>query len=175
MIHITSDTHFGHKNIIEYCNRPFKDVDDMNACLIRNWNEVVSPDDTVWHLGDFAMGDKSLWPSYRTQLNGTIVFWQGNHDAPDTKFRAALDSRDVVNQETLEHFNGYKLWIAHVPVGGDQRINVNRETKPHYSLALCGHVHDSWTYNTRIRCLNVGVDVWNYTPIPLTKVLDYIN
>ena len=58
-IWFTSDTHFSHCNIIKYCNRPFKDVDEMNKILIQNWNNVVRPDDIVWHLGDFALGDKN--------------------------------------------------------------------------------------------------------------------
>ena len=53
-IWFTSDTHFDHKNIIKYCNRPFKDIDEMNAELERRWNAVVAPGDRVFHLGDFA-------------------------------------------------------------------------------------------------------------------------
>lgn len=49
---IISDTHFGHANIIKYCNRPFTNVTTMNATLIRNWKALVKNDDTIWHLGD---------------------------------------------------------------------------------------------------------------------------
>lgn len=70
----TSDTHFGHVNIIKYCNRPFGSVPEMNAAMIAGWNRHVGPDDTVYHLGDFALGPKVLWPEYRRQLNGRIVF-----------------------------------------------------------------------------------------------------
>ena len=45
----TSDTHFHHANIIRFCNRPFRDVEEMDEILIRNWNEVVGPEDTVFH------------------------------------------------------------------------------------------------------------------------------
>ena len=52
----TADLHFGHRNIIDYCNRPFRDVDAMNESLIENWNESIAADDTVWVVGDFALG-----------------------------------------------------------------------------------------------------------------------
>ena len=51
----TSDTHFGHNNIIEYCKRPYTSVEEMDAALEKNWNEVVKPDDLVYHLGDLAI------------------------------------------------------------------------------------------------------------------------
>ena len=52
----TSDTHFFHEGIIRFCNRPFGSVEEMNETLIRNWNEKVPEDGTVFHLGDFAFG-----------------------------------------------------------------------------------------------------------------------
>lgn len=76
----TSDTHFGHANIIRLCNRPFQNVEEMNEVLIENWNKVVSKDDTVFHLGDFAFGGSSVWNSIIPRLNGHINLIIGNHD-----------------------------------------------------------------------------------------------
>ena len=50
----TGDTHFGHKNIIEFSNRPYVDIDHMNHGLVKIWNTFINPSDTVWHLGDVA-------------------------------------------------------------------------------------------------------------------------
>lgn len=52
----TSDTHFDHANVIEYCKRPFSNVEEMNEAMIRNWNKRVMPEDTIFHLGDFHLG-----------------------------------------------------------------------------------------------------------------------
>ncbi len=48
----TSDTHFGHKNIITFCSRPFETIDEMNDNLIKNWNDMVKPTDRVFVVGD---------------------------------------------------------------------------------------------------------------------------
>ena len=52
MIYFISDTHFYHHRILEYTNRPFDRIEDMNETIIENWNKVVTPKDTVYHLGD---------------------------------------------------------------------------------------------------------------------------
>lgn len=62
----TSDTHFGHENIIRYCGRPFRNTEEMNAELIRRWRETVPEDGIVFHLGDFAHAFDAL-----TILSGT--------------------------------------------------------------------------------------------------------
>jgi calcineurin-like phosphoesterase family protein len=77
---LTSDTHFGHENIIRYCGRPYRTLGEMDYDMARRWNERVGVDDLVYHLGDFAMGDPERWPDYRAQLHGRIILVRGNHD-----------------------------------------------------------------------------------------------
>ena len=84
----TAGTHFGHANILRYCDQPFASVEEMDAALIARWNRRVGPEDTVYHLGDVALGLKALWLEYRRQLNGRIEFILGNHDAPRDAFLA---------------------------------------------------------------------------------------
>ena len=52
----TADLHLGHSNIIDYCGRPFANVDAMSRALIDNWNQAIAEDDTIWVIGDFALG-----------------------------------------------------------------------------------------------------------------------
>lgn len=76
----TSDWHFGHKNVINYCNRPYKDVEQMHKALIKIWNKTVKPQDTVYFLGDFSLNPK--WSRLLVKdLNGKKIMVAGNHDA----------------------------------------------------------------------------------------------
>ncbi len=84
-VFFTSDTHFNHANIIKFCNRPFKNVDEMNEALITNWNKVVSADDYVFHLGDFCLGGSAEWTKALDCLNGKIFLILGNHDLKNLK------------------------------------------------------------------------------------------
>lgn len=76
----TADTHFGHANIIKFCNRPFKTVEEMDETIIQNWNAVVAPDATIFHLGDFCLDSKARWKEIFDRLNGKKYLIIGNHD-----------------------------------------------------------------------------------------------
>lgn len=78
MNYLISDLHLNHANIIKYCGRPFRNVEEMNATLVGNWNRVVKEDDTVFFLGDLAFGRDPL--SWLEELNGHIVLIKGSHD-----------------------------------------------------------------------------------------------
>ena len=73
---IISDTHFFHENIGRYCSRP----DNWQELIIKNWNDLVTPDETVLHLGDFALGNKSNFDLLSGMLRGSLFLIQGNHD-----------------------------------------------------------------------------------------------
>lgn len=96
----TSDIHFGHKNIIQYSNRPFKNVDEMDAALISNWNGVVPSDGVVFSLGDFAFCKIGRIVEILKQLNGTIIMVGGNHDAEIWKNRGMLLDSGYVKEIT---------------------------------------------------------------------------
>jgi predicted phosphohydrolase len=79
-IFFTADTHFGHANVIKYAKRPFASAHDMNMELVRRWNEVVQPKDTVYHLGDVGLCPPNSLQRILERLNGTIHLVIGNHD-----------------------------------------------------------------------------------------------
>lgn len=80
-IWFVGDLHFGHHNVINYCNRPYKDVFEMNESITKIWNETVSENDTVYVLGDFSLNAKYV-EMYLPRLNGKKILIVGNHDKP---------------------------------------------------------------------------------------------
>lgn len=94
-VYFIADTHFGHDRIIEICNRPFADVEEMNAQLIQKWNNKVSDEDTVYILGDFCFKmSKQDAIKILKQLKGKKVLIRGNHDkyAGQRDFDSCLSS-----------------------------------------------------------------------------------
>lgn len=129
----TSDTHFYHENILRYCNRPFRDIAEMNETLVRNWNEVVPPDDVVFHLGDFAFGSPGQWNDILSRLNGQIYLILGNHDMKQIR-QGFMGRFAHVTQQMLIRVGGQPVVLNHNPFlayGGAYR-NV---------WQLFGHVH----------------------------------
>jgi calcineurin-like phosphoesterase family protein len=172
MTFFTSDHHFGHANIIRYCGRPYRSVGEMNFDMQRRWNEVVAPGDHVWYLGDFALGDRALWPKYLTGLNGRIALVSGNHDKGS---QTMLDTGFVeVHDNVIVEVDGYRLWLNHFPPQAAvepefRRPKHERPPPPGpYDIALCGHVHEKWTVFDGV--INVGVDRWQFRPITLAQI-----
>jgi len=117
---LTSDTHFWHKNVIKYCDRPFADAKEMNAALIANWNAKVPTTGIVFHVGDFAMNCSiNQIIEVGEQLNGRIILIRGNHDdvaieANNKKkiFEAVhtrLDIRVMTNHENVGDYIDMEL------------------------------------------------------------------
>lgn len=154
---IISDTHFFHKKIITYCKRPYATADEMDAALIKNWNDRVLPNDTVIHCGDFAFSEED--PS-RTQavfdaLNGRKILVVGNHDDKTIK---KLGWQSV--HEILDFKDNHKRYIFfHYPI---ERWNRMEHGSVHYH----GHTHNSPLPTIENR-VNVAVEMIGYAPVLL--------
>jgi calcineurin-like phosphoesterase family protein len=172
---LTSDTHFGHENIIKYSNRPFKTVKEMNEALLDYWNQTVKPNDFVWHLGDVAMGHFDESWEYVKKLNGTIFLVIGNHDRIARRYHMAEKYVARFATRYLERFQAtdYEMrlgdWkLHHFPYFGDH-VGEERFTefrpKDDGSILVHGHVHEEWKSRPTERMFNVGVDVRDFRPI----------
>lgn len=174
--YFTADLHLGHGNILRYCNRPFADVDAMNAGIIARWNDTVGPDDTVWLLGDVVVGHIADTLPLVAQLNGTILLVPGNHDRcwpgngpkslPWIERYLAAGIEDVYRSGAWIDLAGQTVAMSHFPYEDIARHEgANTRFLPYDDghWLLHGHIHDEWKVNGRQ--INVGQDVWDYTPV----------
>jgi len=138
----TSDTHYGHNNILKYVpERAFDNTEDMDEALIDAHNVVVAPKDTVYHLGDFAFASKKRIKEILTRLNGYIYLLRGNHDrAFKGPFAAELlESGLLVN---IIHAN-YEVRIGNARVVLDHYAHRVWNNSHHGAIHLYGHSHGS--------------------------------
>lgn len=157
MIFFTSDTHFGHARVIEYCNRPFESLEEMNETMVWRWNERVKETDTVFHLGDFAMGQKDQLPYWRRRLSGHICLVPGNHDRSPKVMREA--GFQVMKPVEIILVDRQNVALSHNPA----------TVRGNPWLHLHGHVHGEYKYDGRK--INVGVDQWDFTPRTLAELI----
>ena len=156
--YVTSDLHFYHKNILEYCQRPFDSVEQMNEVLIKNWNSVVNEDDIVYVLGDFCFGNKEMLKNIIGQLKGRKILCLGNHDGLtksayyEAGFETVTKSPIIVDSDFI---------LSHHPIQGDLGKFFN----------IHGHKHKLPTEEQfSPRHFDIGVDDHNFFPHELGKV-----
>lgn len=156
-IFVTADWHFCHENIIKYCGRPFSSIDEMNQKLIDNANAIVGANDIVYHIGDFSF--YKPWSSIINQLKGTWVFLYGNHD-----FKR-LNNRPLPRAIEIRR-RGKRIYMNHHPAECEKISG--------FDLYLTAHAHEKWKIKELPdkRLINVGVDVWNFKPVFLDKIIE---
>lgn len=174
-VFFTSDTHFGHANIMRFCKRPFESVEEMDRVLIENWNAKVGKDDTVFHMGDFAWGGAAEWSHLLDVLNGRIYLVLGNHDMRNIN-QGFMKRFEWVGFQALINVEGRKVLLNHYPMLCYAGSYGSRKDMVYQ---LFGHVHSSDTCDNidfpRMSHLfptqyDVGVDNNNFTPISFTEV-----
>lgn len=192
-VFFTSDTHFGHENIIKYCQRPFDNVEQMNEAIIKNWNSVVGPNDTVFHLGDFAWGDPKVWNDALDKLNGHIHLILGNHDMKNIR-EGYMDRFESVSFQKQIYIGRTCIYLNHYPF----LCYAGTYSHKRQVWDLFGHVHSNpeiydFSFiddmevqeilvndHARLQYLtptqyDVGVDNNDFTPVSFDKVNKIIN
>jgi len=169
----TSDTHFGHTNIIKYCDRPFISSIEMNQELVKRWNEKISKDDIVFHLGDFALGLNSKDTAHiLNSLNGKKYLIIGNHEKcalakeyVKSLWEGIYDIAEITI--TDEEIGEQRIFMCHYPM-----ITWNGSHRG--SWQLFGHVHGGLSNKGEIKHspsqMDVGVDCHNYAPLSYQEV-----
>lgn len=150
MIYFTSDQHFGHENIIKLSGRPFDNIEQMNETIVKNWNNIVEEDDTVYIIGDFALNSQDH-KKYWNKLLGNKVLIQGNHDNTQGLLAGFIA------------FNGKDIELVHRP---EDSV---------FDNVIHGHQHNK---GVRFRkndddqtLINVNLELWDYKPVSKQKLI----
>lgn len=203
-IWFTSDTHYGHGNILMYSARPFGTAAEqaeiaeiaklqrnqvtleirqrlqalqariiplMDEAMIVNWNAVVKPGDTVYHLGDVSFWDAEKTHKLLSRLVGNKVLIYGNHDkmikkSHDLKrlFGWIADYTELSIDDPTSKGGNRKVVLSHFPM-----ITWNKAH--HGSLMLHGHCHGNLRYPFKARIMDMGVDPQGFVPVSAAEVL----
>jgi calcineurin-like phosphoesterase family protein len=165
---ITSDIHFGHKNIMSFCpvtRARFKnDVNFMNEEIIREWNEVVTPRDHTYILGDVAFCNVETAVKFIKRLNGIKTLIKGNHDAKLVRSREFEDCFIDVQDYYSINVNGTKVVMFHYPISEWDQMHRG-------SVHFHGHVHGGPTGLEGSRAMDVGMDATGRTVVPLSEMI----
>lgn len=186
----TSDTHYGHANVMRFCNRPWSDINMMNKGLEDRWNEVVGENDIVFILGDvFWYKDPQQMTNKLKRLNGSQIYiLPGNHDDVSALQKIKDNRVHIISDTTVVFISGldedkptreHEFMLSHFPLA----------TWPHFSrgvLNLHGHIHsgprsrneiDVPGYDLILKShltYDVGVDNNNYTPIEIREIINKV-
>ena len=161
---VTADWHLGEDRFALMQRYGFDSAEHMVEELIRQYNSLVEPDDTVYVLGDVAMKGRPEYLKYAAEFNGNKILIRGNHD------------REHSDSELRKYFD------VVIPEGGGHKITLGEDNQQcwmtHYPTQaipgmfnLVGHIHSSW--KVQLNMLNVGVDVNHYRPHDLDKDIPF--
>jgi calcineurin-like phosphoesterase family protein len=159
MIYFTSDTHFGDPRVLRIDRRPFANMTDHDATLISNWNNRVSPEDEVWHLGDFASRRVGFAEQLLSQLNGRKHLIIGNNDPIETTSAIGWSSTQHYAELTIE---GQRLILCDYPFRTWNQMGRR-------SINLHGHSHGR--IKPMLRQFDVGVDARDLHPATFAEIL----
>lgn len=164
----TSDTHYGHRNVIEYSNRPYSSVEEMDEAMVANWNSIVRPGDSVYHLGDFAFHRPARAAEIAKSLNGQKFLIWGNHDKALRRhpefcsqwiWCRDLDSISVGDQKVILCHYAMLTW----------------KESHRGSWQLHGHSHGTLPEDPHSLRIDVGVDPRGYFPISFEDVREIMS
>lgn len=169
IVYFISDTHFWHNPIVQYCNRPFSSIQDMNEKLIENWNNTVKDEDIVYFLGDFCLGNNNQAREICNRLKGYKIIVLGNHDDGGIEHWLNIGFQEAYKEPIKFRFVNEKsemkeILLSHVPqIIGSNQVNIH------------GHIHDAKIENeyngmNPKNHINISVENIGYTPISFDKI-----
>lgn len=175
-IWLCSDLHFGHNKPFLYEPRGFKTIEEHDAAIIKNWNELVSWDDEVWLLGDCMLNDNEGGIRKLNQLAGKIYIIAGNHDTTN-RIQMYANIRPTILTMGLAYilkYQGYHFYLSHYPT----LCSNHDDDKPlkRQMICLCGHKHttDKFCDMDKGIIYHVELDAHENKPILLDDIIEDI-
>ena len=172
MIYYISDLHLGHSGIINLCNRPFTNVEEMDETIIDNWNKKVKQCDTVYIVGDFIWQD-SKPEKYLERLNGKKILVVGNHDKWAKKEQYARYFERITQYEEVS-LNGHQITLCHYPM--IEWKNSRKKGTNRLGYLIYGHIHNNIYPEYKIlfelpNALNAGADINGFVPVSFDELI----
>lgn len=163
---ITADWHLGETRF-DIMQRPFNDVNVHCETIIKNHNAVVAKDDIVYVVGDviYQKSDPEVYLPMVSKMNGVKTLIRGNHDAPfsEEQFKPHFKGGIIGDGDGVPLLiDGVKCYATHYPSAGKSD-----------AFNLVGHIHGAW--KVQLNCLNVGIDVHHFYPVPFSNISFYVN
>jgi calcineurin-like phosphoesterase family protein len=166
--YITSDLHFGHKNIMKFCPvtraRFRDDVDYMNEQMVREWNGLIEPEDSVYILGDVAFLPAQKAVEYMHRLNGRKILVQGNHDRKllqDAGFRSCFE--EIFPYLDI-NYAGTKVVMFHYPIAEWDQMHRG-------AVHFHGHLHGGKSGLEEYRARDMGMDATGVIAITIEDAI----
>ena len=164
-----SDMHLGHRNVINFDNRPFADVDEMDATMINLWNSKVGDEDHVYIIGDFSYRSGKTADWYLKQLKGHKHLVIGNHDRATLENEKAMAHFETVDKMMHVTDGDKQICLCHYPIADWYKGR-------HGSWHIYGHIHGSKDdvyqfMKTREHALNAAACINNYTPASIEELI----
>ena len=164
-----SDTHFGHKSVLNFDDRPFADVEEMDHRMIEAWNETVSDNDDVYILGDVCYRAEKAPSWYMKQLKGQKHLIQGNHDKQLLADREAVAQLVSVDKMLFVRDSGHNLVLCHFPLA---EWNGFRRGAWHIYGHIHGRLDGAGLYmRNQERALNAGCMLNGYRPVTFQELI----
>lgn len=172
-VFFTADLHLGHSNIIRYCDRPFKDIDEMNEYIIESWNSVVRESSSVYLLGDVAMRNNDRLGDLLDALHGQITLIKGNHDdgvinKHKRRFNAMKRMHEIRVVDPDAYQGRRKIILCHYPM-------ITWNGSHHGTWHLHGHCHGTLPDDPHAFRLDVGVDCHDFMPVSYERVKELMS
>jgi calcineurin-like phosphoesterase family protein len=168
---VTSDLHFGHKNIMKFCPvtraRFRDDVDYMNSAMVEEWNDRVQTEDTVYILGDVAFMSGSDAGRMMRRLNGRKILVEGNHDKKTLKDATFYNAFEEVHKYLDINYDGHKIVMFHYPIAEWDQMHRG-------ALHFYGHLHGGVSGLEKYRALDVGMDATGEIVISMERAIRLI-